>query len=65
MWQIVEVFFGFVCSMHQTVVTGGEFEQVAETHVTSVFGVLDGSHCEIAYMHRKAADGNDMITWQY
>ncbi len=65
MWQIVKVFFGFVCSLHQTVVTGGEFEQVVETHVTSVFGVLDGSHFEIAYMHRKAADGNDTIAWQY
>ncbi len=51
--------------MHQTVVTVGEFEQVVETHVTSVFGVLDGSNFEIAYMHRKAADGNDTIAWQY
>lgn len=44
---------------------GGKCEQVVETHAASVSAVLDCSDCETAYMHRKAADGKGMITWQY
>lgn len=63
--QIEKVFSSFVHNMDQTVVTRVESEQVVETHAASVSAVLDCSDCETTYMHRKAADGKGMITWQY